>query len=163
MKDIKKLKPNNSGPFRQGYYKVNNPEKYAGDPRVVIYRSSWERKFMILCDLSPQIVRWGSEPVQIKYLSPIDNKMHNYNVDFFIEVLDNEGKRMKYIVEIKPSSQISREPVLEGKVTEKKLIRHAELTKTYHINRAKQIAAMKWALDRNMKYVVLTEENWPFK
>lgn len=163
MKDIKKLKPNNNGPFRQGYYKVNNPEKYAGDPRVVIYRSSWERKFMILCDLSPQIVRWGSEPVQIKYLSPIDNKMHNYNVDFFIEVLDNEGKRMKYIVEIKPSSQISREPVLEGRVTEKKLQRHAELTKMYHVNKAKQIAAMKWALDRNMKYVVLTEENWPFK
>jgi len=162
MKDIKKLKPNSNGPFVQGYYKVNNPEKYAGDPRVVIFRSSWERKFMILCDLTPQIIRWGSEPVKIKYISPIDHREHIYNVDFFIEVLDNDNKINRYIVEIKPSNQISKEPILEGRVTEKKLIRHAELTKMYHINKAKQIAAMRWALDRNMKYVVLTEENWPF-
>lgn len=163
MRDIKKLKPNSSGPFVQGYYKVHNPEKYAGDPRVVIFRSSWERKFMILCDLTAQIVRWGSEPVKIKYISPIDHKEHIYNVDFFIEVVDNDGKRHKYIVEIKPSAQISREPVLEGRITEKKLMRHAELSKMYTINKAKQIAAIKWAQDRDMKYVVLTEENWPFK
>lgn len=163
MRDIKKLKPNSNGPFVQGYYKVNNPEKYAGDPRVVIFRSSWERKFMILCDLSHQITKWGSEPVQIKYISPLDFKEHIYNVDFFIEVVDNDNKKQRYIVEIKPSAQISKVPVLEGRVTEKKLIRHAELTKMYHVNKAKQIAAMKWALDRGMKYVVLTEENWPFK
>jgi hypothetical protein len=163
MRDIKKLKPNSNGPFVQGYYKVHNPAKYAGDPRVVIFRSSWERKFMILCDLTSQIIRWGSEPVKIKYISPIDHKEHIYNVDFFIEVIDNDGKRHKYIVEIKPSAQISREPVLEGRITEKKLQRHAELSKMYTINKAKQIAAIKWAQDRDMKYVVLTEENWPFK
>ena len=163
MRDIKKLKPNSNGPYVQGYYKVNNPEKYAGDPRVVIFRSSWERKFMILCDLSHQITKWGSEPVQIKYISPLDFKEHIYNVDFFIEVVDNDNKKQRYIVEIKPSAQISKVPVLEGRVTEKKLIRHAELTKMYHVNKAKQIASMKWALDRGMKYVILTEENWPFK
>ena len=163
MKDIKKLKPNANGPFVQGYYKVHNPEKYAGDPRVVIFRSSWERKFMILCDLTPQIVIWGSEPVKIKYISQLDHKEHIYNVDFFIEVIDNDNKKHKYIVEIKPSAQISREPVLEGRVTEKKLLRHAELTKMYTVNKAKQIAAMRWAMDRDMKYVILTEENWPFK
>lgn len=162
MRDIKKLKPNSKGPFVQGYYKVNNPEKYAGDPRVVIFRSSWERKFMMLCDLSHQITKWGSEPVQIKYVSPIDFKEHIYNVDFFIEVVDNDNNKQRYIVEIKPSSQISEVPVLEGRITEKKLMRHNELTKTYHINKAKQIAAMKWAMDRGMKYVVLTEKNWPF-
>ena len=169
MKDIKKLRPNSNGPFRQGYYQVRNTHKYAGDPRVVIYRSSWELKFMQQCDFCKQIVRWGSEPVKIKYLSPIDNRMHDYNVDFFIEVADievEEGvepKKTKYIVEIKPSSQISREPILEGRVTEKKLKRHHELTKMYHVNKAKQIAAIKWAKDRDMKYIVLTEENWPFK
>jgi hypothetical protein len=163
MKNIKNLKPNVNGPFVQGYYKVNNPEKYAGDPRIVIFRSSWERKFMILCDLTPQIIRWGSEPVQIKYISPLDQREHIYNVDFFIEVMDNENKKYKYIIEIKPSAQISREPVLEGRMTEKKLLRHAELTKMYTVNKAKQIAAMKWAMDRDMKYIILTEENWPFK
>lgn len=161
MKDIKKLKPNSKGPFKQGYYKVNNVEKYAGDPRVVIYRSSWERKFMIMCDLNPQIIRWGSEPVEIRYLSPIDNKMHTYNVDFFIEVLDNDQQIMRYLVEVKPSSQIDKEPVLEGRLTEKKLLQHASLTKAYHINQAKQRAAISWAADRGMKYIVLTEENWP--
>ena len=89
--------------------------------------------------------------------------MNYSNVDFFIEVVDNDNKKQRYIVEIKPSAQISKVPVLEGRVTEKKLIRHAELTKRYHVNKAKQIASMKWALDRGMKYVILTEENWPFK
>lgn len=161
MRDIKKLKPNSKGPYKQGYYRVNNIEKYAGDPRVVIYRSSWERKFMIMCDLNPQIIRWGSEPAEIAYLSPIDHKMHIYNVDFFIEVINNDNKRVKYLVEIKPSVQIDKEPVLEGRMTEKKIINHAALVKTYQINRAKQSAAIKWAADRDMKYIVLTESNWP--
>jgi hypothetical protein len=93
----------------------------------------------------------------------LDQREHIYNVDFFIEVIDNENKKYKYIIEIKPSVQISREPVLEGRITEKKLLRHAELTKMYTVNKAKQIAAMKWAMDRDMKYIILTEENWPFK
>ncbi len=161
MKNIKNLKPNSKGPFKQGYYKVNNIEKYAGDPRVVIFRSSWERKFMIMCDLNPQILRWGSEPLEIKYLSPIDNRMHVYNVDFFIEVCDNDKKITRYLVEVKPSSQIDKEPILEGRLTEKKVANHAALVKAYHVNKAKQRAALQWAADRGMKYIVLTEENWP--
>ena len=161
MKNIKNLKPNARGPFKQGYYKVNNPDKYAGDPRVVIFRSSWERKFMIMCDLNPQIIRWGSEPVEIRYYSPLDQRAHIYNVDFFIEVFDNEGKVVRYLVEIKPSNQIDEMPVLEGRLTEKKVQKYESLMKAYHINKAKQQAATQWALDRGMRYIVLTEKNWP--
>ena len=46
---IKNVKPNKNSGFIQGYFNPKNPEKYKG-PSPIIYRSSWERKFMIMCD-----------------------------------------------------------------------------------------------------------------
>ena len=51
----------------QGYYQVQNPKKYVGDPNLVIYRSSWEQAFCRWCDFSPSITRWSSEPIKIPY------------------------------------------------------------------------------------------------
>ena len=36
----------NSKKYKQGYYKVQNKEKYIGNPNLVIYRSSWEFFFL---------------------------------------------------------------------------------------------------------------------
>lgn len=36
--------------YYQGKYKVKNYQKYKGDPTNVIYRSSWELKFLKYCD-----------------------------------------------------------------------------------------------------------------
>ena len=44
-----------------GKYKPTNIEKYKGDHRNIIYRSLWERKFMVYCDSNEKILEWGSE------------------------------------------------------------------------------------------------------
>lgn len=85
----------------RGRYKPKNKEKYLGNVRKVTYRSLWERRFMLYCDRSSQIKSWSSEEVHIPYISPKDNKWHNYYPDFLIE--SHDGKKM--MVEIKPFYQ----------------------------------------------------------
>ena len=70
----------------KGKYKPSYPKKYKGDPNNIIYRSLWERKFMVYCDKNENILEWGSEEVIVPYRSPIDNRYHRYFPDFYIKV-----------------------------------------------------------------------------
>ena len=79
-----------------GIYKPINPKKYRGNPTRVIYRSLWERKFMVFCDNNPSILEWGSEEVIIPYRAP-DGKVRRYFPDFYIKVREKTGKITKYI------------------------------------------------------------------
>ncbi len=74
-----------------GRYKPTNIKKYKGDHLNIIYRSLWERKFMVYCDLNENILEWGSEELVIPYKSPLDNKWHRYFPDFFIKYRDSKG------------------------------------------------------------------------
>ena len=74
----------------KGKYRVNYPKKYKGDINEIIYRSSWELKFMKWCDLNPSVLEWGSETMIIPYKSPVDKKIHRYFVDFFIKIKDKD-------------------------------------------------------------------------
>ena len=66
----------------RGRYIPKNPDKYRGDRSNIIYRSSWERKLMVYCDITEAVIEWGSEEVIIPYLSPVDNRIHRYFPDF---------------------------------------------------------------------------------
>ena len=68
----------------KGKYKPSYPQKYKGDPTNIIYRSLWERKFMVYCDLNEKVIEWGSEEIALPYRSPIDNKIHRYFPDFYL-------------------------------------------------------------------------------
>ena len=87
------------GTTHQGYFKPLNPQKYVGDPNLIIYRSGWEKSFCRWCDASPSIIQWSSEPIKIPYLdkvtkldeckklgldpnNPRNWVKKNYNVDF---------------------------------------------------------------------------------
>lgn len=157
MKNIKRLLPNSKSGFRQGYFIPAHPEKYIGDITKIIYRSSWEKKFMILCDKSPMVESWSSEPVAINYFSPIDNKMHKYFVDFFCSISINESVSKKYLIEIKPKSQA----ILEMKDPKgfKSKEKYANHLKTIIINRAKWAAAEEYAKGLGYEFKVWTEEN----
>ena len=74
---IKNVRPTKNSGFNQGYYNPLYPKKYAGNPPI-IYRSSWELKFMKMCDNREDIVLWASEPVEIKYWSSMDKREHSY-------------------------------------------------------------------------------------
>ena len=54
----------------KGKFRPSNRKKYRGDITKIVYRSLWERKFMVYCDTNPDIVEWGSEEIIIPYISP---------------------------------------------------------------------------------------------
>ncbi len=153
---IKKIKPSKDSGYIQGYFKPSNPEKYVG-PAPIIYRSSWERKFMIYCDTRPEVVSWSSEPVEIKYWFSMDNKEHTYHPDFYMKVLAN-GKTTEYLVEIKPESHLTK-PLPPTKHSKKALENYKYIAEQYVKNRDKYVAAKAWAQNRGWQFIVLTEKS----
>lgn len=140
--------------FYKGKYSVSYPTKYRGDIQDVVYRSSWELRFMRWCDHNPAVLEWGSETVVIPYKSPVDNKLHRYFVDFYVKVKDKFGKITKYLVEIKPE-KYTKPP----EIPKKKTRRFLEEVFTYGTNQAKWKAANEFCEDRGMKFLVLTESD----
>lgn len=138
----------------KGRYRVINTSKYKGNLNEVVYRSSWELKFMKWCDLNTSVLEWGSETIIIPYKSPVDSKTHRYFVDFYIKVRDKKGFISKYLVEIKPE-RFTRPPPIPKKQTRKFI----EEVFQYGTNQAKWKAASEFCEDRGMKFLVLTEND----
>jgi hypothetical protein len=153
---IKNLKPK-AGPYNNGYYNIKNVSKYIGDPTQIIYRSSWERKFCVFCDSSQSVIKWSSEPFPIKYYSPVDKRIHEYNIDFFMRTQHTNGTIEDYLVEIKPKKKLSK-PEPPTKQTLKKLVEYNDSIKEYIINCAKFAAAKCFAAKMGYKFIVLTED-----
>ena len=138
----------------KGRYKVLNPLKYHGDPTNVIYRSSWELKFMKWCDQNSSVIEWGSETVVIPYKSPIDLKIHRYFVDFFIMVKQSDGTVVRYLIEIKPERFTKPPPIPQRKT--KQFINEVF---QYGVNEAKWKSANEFCSDRGFKFLILTEKD----
>jgi len=139
----------------RGRYTPQNPQKYTGDPSNVIYRSLWERKFMIYCDQSSSIIEWGSEEVIIPYISPWDGRVHRYFPDFYIKVKQHDNKVKKYIIEVKPKKQCSPPDPKPARKTK----RWFSEVKTWGVNEAKWKSANSWCLDNGMEFKILTEDD----
>jgi len=142
----------------KGKYKPSYPKKYKGDPNNIVYRSLWERKFMIYCDDNRNILEWGSEEVIVPYRSPIDNRYHRYFPDFYIKVKESNDTIKKMIIEIKPFKQC-----IEPKVKQRKTKGYIYEVVEYAKNQAKWNAAKEWCLDRNYEFKVLTENELGIK
>lgn len=78
--------PNKKGKYKQGYFIPKHPNKYIGDVNDIIYRSSWEKRFMIHCDLNSNVISWGSESFPIPYYNNVKGRMARYYPDFCIKV-----------------------------------------------------------------------------
>ena len=137
----------------KGRYNPINPKKYKGNPQNIIYRSLWERKFMVYCDTNDKVLEWGSEEIIIPYISPWDGKKHRYFPDFYIKVKQSSGNIKKFIIEVKPKKQ-TRPP----KPVERKTKRWIKEVRTFGINEAKWKHATKWCKDNDMEFKILTEE-----
>ena len=137
----------------KGRYNPVNPKKYKGNPQNIIYRSLWERKFMVYCDTNDKVLEWGSEEIIIPYISPWDGKKHRYFPDFYIKVKQSSGNLKKFIIEVKPKKQ-TRPP----KPVERKTKRWINEVRTFGINEAKWKHATKWCKDNDMEFKILTEE-----
>ena len=138
----------------KGRYKALNPRKYNGDITNIIYRSSWELKFMKWCDMNESILEWGSETMVIPYKSPVDNKIHRYFVDFYMKVKNKNNQVQKYLVEIKPE-KFTKPPQMPKKQTK----RYIEEVFMYGTNQAKWKMANEFCEGRGWKFLVLTEKD----
>ena len=142
----------------KGRYRPSNPKKYKGDSSNIIYRSLWERKFMVYCDNQTKILEWGSEEIVLPYRSPIDNKVHRYYPDFYIKVRESNGKIKRYIIEIKRKKQ-----TVEPKMKKRKTKGYIYEVYEYAKNQAKWKAAEEFCKDRMWEFKVLTEDELGIK
>ena len=109
---------------------------------------------MIYADTHPGVVEWSSEETIIPYLSPKDNQLHRYFVDFWIKVKQKDGNIGQFLIEVKPKSQVN-----PPKVKKRKTARYLQECLTYEINQAKWEAARQFCAKKGMKFQILTEDH----
>ena len=137
----------------RGRYIPTYPKKYKGDPSNIIYRSLWERKFMVYCDRNDRILEWGSEEFFIPYRSPLDGKIHRYFPDFYVKVKTKQNTIKKWVVEVKPKAQ-TRPPRTPKRKTKKYITEG----RNYSINDAKRKNAIEYCKYRNMEFIIIPED-----
>lgn len=138
----------------KGIFKPSNPKKYKGDPNNIVYRSLWERKMMVYCDLNENVMEWASEEFFVPYYDPTTKRVRRYFPDFFIKYTDKEGKIRRSVIEVKPMRETVEPVVTKGK-SKKTMITEAT---NYVRNQAKWKAAREFCADRNLEFRIMTEK-----
>jgi hypothetical protein len=138
----------------KGLFIPKNPQKYLGNVHQIVYRSSYELRFMKWCDLNENVLQWGSEEIVIPYTSPLDGKIHRYFVDFFIKIRNRDNNIKKYLIEVKPY-RFTQEPVAPQRKTKK------FISEVYQwaVNNAKWDAAKKIAKNNGWEFMLITEKD----
>jgi hypothetical protein len=136
-----------------GRFTPKNPQKYVGDHRNIIYRSSWECKVMSYLDKADHIISWASEELIIPYVSPVDNRVHRYFPDFLVKYRTKDNKLKTMLIEVKPKKQTveptPRKRKTKGYITE---------VMTWGVNQAKWKAAEEYCADRGWEFQKWTEK-----
>lgn len=138
--------------YMQGRYKLHHPEKYQGDDKDIVYRSSWEFRLCRFLDLNPSVIKWSSEELVIPYWSQADNKMRRYFVDYVVQVKGASGAIKTFLVEVKPYSQTI--PPKRGKKREKTFLKECY---DWQVNQDKWAAATDFAKKHNMEFKIFDE------
>ena len=133
----------------KGIFHPSNPKKYVGNPKRIVYRSLWERKFMVYCDTSKSISEWGSEELAIPYNSPLDKKMHRYYPDFYLKTIEGN----KFIIEIKPKKWCKAPAIPKRKTSS-----YYKQVYGYVKNKAKWDSASRFCKKNGLKFKILTED-----
>lgn len=142
----------------KGSFRPKNPTKYRGDPSGIVFRSSWELKFMNYLDAHPDVLEWSSEEFFIPYKSPVDGRVHRYFPDFWIRQRNKDGIEETIVVEIKPKKQ-TEPPVVQTRKTK----RYINEVMTWGVNSAKWQAATEFCRKKDWKFRILTEQHLGIK
>lgn len=153
---------NSNGPWKQGIYDVSNSNKFVfGESKAQpIYRSSYEWLFMKWCELTDDVVKWGSEPFCIPYADPTANKhkMRNYWIDFTVIVANGA----KWYIEVKPSKKVDEvnkfKRIYESFRTSPQKIAFAKEHSEAAINYSKWMHAMEAAKKQGAIFKIVTEK-----
>ena len=152
---IKNLKPTKNARTKQGYFPVKESVKYMGAVKKVIYRSSWEQRFCTWCERSPQVKKWASESVAIKYQCPIENKIKNYYPDFLVRLSNGQT----WLVEVKPAQEYKKPPEKPKRKTKKAMKTYEYLMKHFLVNQSKFKSAIAYCKSQGWTFFV-ADENW---
>ena len=123
-----------------------------GDPTNIIYRSSWEFKFMKWCDTSMNVLSYSSEETVIPYRCATDNRLHRYFVDFRIQIKNRNDEIKTYLVEVKPLGQ-TIPPKYPGRQTKRYITESLAFIK----NQSKWKYAEEYCKDRGWIFMIITE------
>lgn len=138
----------------KGTYRPRNPEKYQGDPRGIVYRSSWELTCMKWLDLREDVQKWSSEEKIIPYFDPVQKKWRRYFPDFVVKYKNRNGIMVTEILEVKPKKDVIGPPQNPKRRTKAWM----NAVRTYLTNQAKWKAAANYCEDRGWSFRILTEE-----
>jgi len=149
---------------KKGWYKLLNVEKFIKpidgymksfneSKGQVEYKSSLELNAIRYCDYNKFIVKWSCEPFNIKYVKPIDGKVHRYFIDLYVQFETGH----KFLIEVKQSSE-TKPPRKPRKQTAKSLRNYERACVTYSTNSAKWAAAEQFAKQQGMYFTFLTEK-----
>ena len=134
--------------YKQGFYKLVNPDKYIGDPSNIKFRSSWEYAFSSYLDNNDKVMKWACEQPIISYVD-LRNGLHRYYPDYYYEIKtnSNEDYMKRVIVEIKPKIELT--PPIRPKNETQKALQNYEYAVRMHIkNKLKWSAAEEYAKKR---------------
>lgn len=137
----------------KGRFIPKNRSKYLGNASNIIYRSSYELKFMNWCDLNESVLGWVSEEIAIPYRNPLDRRNHRYFVDFYAEIKQKDGQIKKYLIEVKPK-RFTEEPKPRRKTK-----KYLEEVAAWGVNNAKWDSAKKFCKKQNMEFMIITEQD----
>jgi len=139
--------------FMQGLYNVINKDKYVGDVNNVIYRSSWELKYLYMLDKSDDILKFSSEETIIPY-QDYDGRIRRYFVDFKVQ----SRTQGISLIEIKPFIQ-TQPPILKENKSGRPTKSQINQILTYDKNQRKWKAAEKYCKSKNWTFRIVTEKD----
>jgi hypothetical protein len=107
--------------------------------------------------MNKNVTLWGSEVFEIPYIYEIDQKLHRYYPDFYLEMIDSNKKLSKFLIEIKPKKQMSK-PIPPKNKTEKAIKNYNYAMCEYIKNMNKWKHARMFCEARDTKFKVLNED-----
>ena len=110
----------------------------------VMYQSGLELQFIRYCESMSHIKHWANEPFSIKYVSRLDNNVHEYFPDFIRE--NTNGRRA--LIETKPWSQTVKPGMNDSLWAKKAWVQNCD----------KWRAAKEWCKQHDMDFVLVTEK-----
>ena len=164
----------------KGTYTLLHPEKYMQNAPPPQFKSEWEEKMFVLCDVHPLITFWAYEPptISIAYMTPKYQKLSIYKPDLYVEVTNERkdettGETVKdvsrYLIEIKPTtySVVPKRPNPPPNTADEKAWERYRKRKVSFevkmmdvlVNHAKWAAAEAWCQRMGVNWFIANEKN----
>jgi hypothetical protein len=142
--------------YMKGRFNPKHPEKYAGNPENIVYRSSWELRFMSHVDKNPNVIQWSSEELFVEYYDPTTDRMRRYFPDFIVKIKDRDGLEKITMIEIKPENQTMQPKKPQNN---RKIKTYMNEVATWGKNNAKWQAAEQYCKERGWAFQIITEKH----